>query len=362
MARVVEIDPLRDPRWDAFVSERPESNLYHAGLWARVLGGAYGARPRYLAIEGPGGAIEGALPLAASWGIMNRRRLRSLPYLGSPSPLAADEDGKRSLLEAACRLADRSGARLLTIQSREPGHEVLEPELTVALVNHAFIAPLGDDADELRRGWKKTSNNLWRSLKKAEQRVSVRVGETAADLRAFYGLYLETMRRHRSLPHPYRFFALARDALSERGAYRLLVAEHEGQPIAAGVFYAWRGTLDLAYNASSERHLDLRPNHAIYWEAIRWGIEHGQRLYNMGPAPPDGSLARFKRQWGGEPHPRFHLEYRPGSNGDAVAGLRAAATRMDAGAEAHESRLSRVWGRAPLAATRAAGELVYRFL
>lgn len=361
MRRVVQIDPVRDARWDDFIRSREEANPYHLGLWARVLGGAFGARPRYLIIEGSGGEVEGALPLVFTWGAINRGRLRSLPFLGSPSAMAADSDGKRLLLEAACALAERSGARVLALTAREDGHERLAPKLSLIRVDHAYVAPLTENADELRRSWKKTSNNLWRSLKKAEQRVHIRVGEGDADLRAFYGLYLETMRRHRSLPLPLRFFQLARDELSAMGAYRLLLAEHEGEVVGAGVFYAVNGSLDLAYNASAERHLDLRPNHAIYWAAIRWGIDNGMLVYNMGAAPVDGSLARFKSQWGGVPEARYHLEYRPGdADATAADAARQAATRLDAGADMHESTVSRLWGSAPLPATRVAGELIFR--
>src|SRR5256885_15608660 len=119
-----------------------------------------------------------------------------------------------------------------------------------------FVAPLSDDADEMRAGWKRTSNNLWRSLKKADQAgVSVREGTSDGDLRLFYELYLETMRRHRSLPRSLRMLLMARQELEPMGAYRLLLAEHEGEVAAGGVFHIWGDTIDLVYNASAERHL-----------------------------------------------------------------------------------------------------------
>ena len=74
-----------------------------------------------------------------------------------------------------------------------------------------------------------------------------------------------------------RLFRLTRDLLSPKGCYKLVVAEHEGEVVAGGTFNMFNKTIDLVYNASSTAHLDLRPNHAVYWYAIRWGIENGYR-------------------------------------------------------------------------------------
>jgi predicted N-acyltransferase len=297
--------------------------------------------------------------MMSSWGVVTRRRLRSLPAVGSVDPIARSEEGRRALLSAACELALESGARSFTLNARAASFELLEPRLRVGRHFATLIAPLGDDPERLRAGWKKSANNLWRSLRKAEQAgVSVREGTSERDLRRFYAMYCETMRKHRSLPRSYTLLALARSALSERGLYRLLLAEHEGEVIAGGVFCVWRDTIDLMFNASSERHLALRPNHAVYWSAIRWAIENGCRHYNMGEASVDSSLGRFKAQWGGEPVERFRYDFIPRDRSDTAGALRRTSNRLD---QARESTLSRVWGRTPLFGTRIAGQLVYRF-
>jgi hypothetical protein len=358
-AVVAEIDPLRDPRWDEFVWAHDASSIYHLGMWSHILRSAYGFTGAYLALEA-GGRLEGVLPLMSTRGLVTGRRLRSLPTVGSVDPLARSQEGKRALLEAACAMALERGARSWTLRARQPGYEMLEPRLRVS-GSKTFIAPLPDDPDALRASWKKSANNLWRSLKKADEAgVSVREGTSERDLRRFYAMYCETMRRHRSLPRSFRMLSLAQRSLSSLGLYRLLLAEHEREVVAGAVFFVWRDTVDLVFNASSERHLQLRPNHAVYWSAIRWAIENGYRRYNMGDAPIEGSLGRFKAQWGGEPVDRFRYDFTPGERAGAAEAMRRASTRLDAG-EGRESLLSRAWGHAPLIATRLAGQLVYRF-
>jgi lipid II:glycine glycyltransferase (peptidoglycan interpeptide bridge formation enzyme) len=250
-----------------------------------------------------------------------------------------------------------------TLHSRLGGYERLTNEIRATSSSVTWIAPLQGDPDELRRGWKKTRNNLWRSLQKADRAgVTVRESSTDADLRRFYHLYEQNVRHHRSLPHSFRFFAAMRDALGPPGVVRLIVAEHDGDVIAGALLNTFKDRIDLAYVAGSLSRLDVRPNHAVYWHAIRWGIENGYRWYNMGQAPPEGSLAAFKRQWGGEPFDRFRFDYVPGSGSatGAVETLRGVSSRLDA-ADPSESLPSRAWGRMPLPVIRLAGELVYRW-
>ena len=359
--RVAVVDAANDPRWDAFVRDHPEAGAYHLAAWARVLRDAYGYSPRYLALE-EDGRIEGVLPVMASRGVVTGRRLRSLPALGSVGPLATSSDGYRELLEAACRMTDGWSARSWTLHARQGGYERLVPELRLMSSFKTWIAPLPDDADALRASWKKTQNNLWRGLKKADKAgVTVRESTSDEDLRGFYRLYEENVRRHRSLPRSLRLFKATRDHLLRDGVYKLLVAEHDGVIVAGATLNTFGTNIDLAYNASSHQHLDLRPNHAVYWHAIRWGIENGYRTYTMGQAPEGGSLARFKAQWGGEPVDRFRYDYRPGQEAAPTAAdsLRKASVELDVG-EREESRVARLWSQAPLPLLRAAGELAYR--
>ena len=64
-----------------------------------------------------------------------------------------------------------------------------------------WVVELPEDLEALRAGWRKTSNNLFRSLKKADAAgLAFREGDSTRDLRSFHRLYVATMRGHRSLP------------------------------------------------------------------------------------------------------------------------------------------------------------------
>ena len=294
-------------------------------------------------------------------GLVTGSRLRTLPVVPPAGPLAVDDDAARALLEGACRLTDE-GARIWTLHTREGGCDRLVPALRPVPKHPTFVLDLPADPDELRRGWKKTSNNLFRNLRKADQAgVSVREGRDESDLRAFYALYLRTMRRRTTLPRPYRQLREDRRLLGPRGAFRLFVAEHEGDIVAAGVFHAFGDTVDLLYNGSDDARLDVRPNHALYWHAIRWAAEAGHTHLDFGHARPDSSLARFKAQWSAEEVPEYRYDYVPGAEGAPAPGSATSGSRPLHG-RGRQGPLERIWPRLPLAATRLVGGFAYRYV
>jgi hypothetical protein len=360
----VEIDPLTDARYEAFVAGHERATAYHSGAWARILSSAYGFRPEYLAIDGQSGELEGVMPLMYTRGVISGKRLRGLPVVPPAGPLGVTADREAALVEAACRAADRRGARLM-FATRTGGYEQAVPGLSGRAKHPTWVTPLGDDADELRRSWKKGSNNLFRNIAKAEKLgVTVREGTGEADLRAFYLLYLETMRRHRSLPRAWRQLALDQRLLGPRGEFRLFLAEHEGRVVAAAVFHAFAGAVDLLYNGSATSERDLRANFALYWHALRWAIESGHRHFDWGEAQEGGSLSRFKAQWSAEPVREYVYEYAPGADtGPSRADrLRNQHDALDVPGELsrRERLIDGAWERAPLRLTQTAGALVYR--
>jgi GNAT acetyltransferase-like protein len=358
-ATVTPVDPVEDPRWDQFVRAHPDATAYHLGAWARVLNAAYGFKPAYVALVAPDGELHGALPLMRTRGVATGRRLRSLPVVPPADPIATSDEGVRALIEAACAMTD-DRAKVWTLHARRGDCEELVPELRRLPRHPSWILELPPDLDEMRRGWKKTSNNLFRNLKKAEKAgVTVREGRDEADLKSFYGLYLRTMRRLFTVPRPYRQLAEDRRLLGPDGTFRLFLAEYEGDVVAAGVFHAMGDTVDLLYNGSDDARLDVRPNHALYWHALNWAAESGHRLFDFGQGHPEMSLARFKMQWGAEEVPEHRYDYVPG----ATAGAEPAeprAHRLDGAGE--PGRLERAWTRVPLPLTRVAARVAYRYL
>jgi hypothetical protein len=304
------------------------------------------------------------LPLMASRGVASGTRLRSLPVVPHSGPVGTSVEAEAALIGAACRLADERGATV-TINSRTAGYGDHLPELRVATKNPTWITPMPADADEMRRGWKKTSNNLFRSIAKAEKAgVRVREGSGREDLRTFYDLYLATMRRHRSLPRAWKQMTLDQSILGPSGVFRLFIAEHESRPVAAAIFHAYRDTVDLLYNGSDESARDLRPNFALYWHAMSWAIENGFRRFDWGEAQEGGPLSRFKAQWSAEAVADYRYDHH-GAGHETRTRAESLRRRHDTfdtpGERSRRQRvMDAVWEHTPLAVTRVAGSVVYR--
>ena len=355
MPLVREVDPLIDPRWDAYVRAHGAATLYHLGAWAAILRGAYGFRPHYLASE-EAGRLTGVLPLMRKKGIVSDARLRSIPVFSYGGPLGDAPGDESALLDAARSLTERNGVKGLSINT---GVRHLEAEgFDDEEILPRWVVALPDDLDGLRESWRKTSNNLYRSLRKADRsELGFRAVDSDRDMRSLHRLYVRTMRGHRSLPRTFRQLRLERDLL---GAHmKMFIVDHDGADVAAGVYHVFGDTIELIYNGSHERSLEMRPNHALYWGVMRWAQEHGLRKIDLGGAYADTPLARFKQQWGAEPQPRFRLNHRAGgeiTRAESIASI-------GYGAEGSERRVvDFAWRHVPLAALRAGAHVAYRYV
>ena len=356
---VITIDPATDPRWDRYVERHPDACAYHLGDWERVLRGAYGFKPLYLAVVGGGGGLAGALPTMSSAGLVTGRRLRSLPVVPPVDPLGSSDDDVHALISAACDAADERRSAWV-MHARGPAYADLVPRVTRDVSGHpTWILRLPRDPDELMQSWKRSSNNLYRSIRKTfKNGVTIREASSAQDLKRLYRLYVVTLRRHHALPRAYRQFVLDWQLLGPRGAAKIFLAEHDGRLIAGALFHGFGRDADLLYNGSDPAYFDLRPNHALYWRAINWAIEEGREQFDFGQARPDHSLARFKAQWGTEPVTEFRYDYPPKATRADVLRRSSDARRSDRRGDA----IRAAWERTPAPLLRAAGTIAYRFL
>jgi hypothetical protein len=356
--RVAEIDPGSDPRWDAFVHPHPRATANHLGAWAAILAAAYGFKPTYLALEDDSGAVVGVMPLVYARGVLSGPRMNSMPALRWAGPLAATREQEAKLLTASCELVSTGKARRLTTVTMTGGYDGLVAGLGPQPASPTWRLTLPTDAAEYRRNLKKRSKGCFYDVKKAwASGLTVREARSTTDLRTFYRFYLQTMRRHRALPRTLKQMSLTSELLGPR-IVRLFVAELEGTPVAGLLCHFFNGMVEVMYNASDERYLDMHPNHALYDHAITTAIEAGLDHFDFGGAWPDESLASFKRRWGSEPVERFGYAYpADGESEPSPPALGRAQSTFESG-----RMLSWIWNRVPLGITRLVGELAWRYV
>ncbi|MDQ4102913.1 MAG: hypothetical protein M3186_04105, partial [Actinomycetota bacterium] len=106
------------------------------------------------------------------------------------------------------------------------------------------------------------------------------------------------------------------------------------------------------FGASLHGHLALRPNDAIFWAGIRWGVQRGARLLDWGLSDLDQpGLIAYKRKWATEERQIVTLR----------AGGEQARSYPEAGLMLGELTRLFTEDSVPDDVTRQAGALLYRY-
>jgi hypothetical protein len=366
VARVREVDPHSDPRWDEFVAAHPDGIVYQHSAWLRCLEAEYGRPSTGLCCEDAGGQVVGLMPVVATRGVplLGRSallgpRVSSLPRTPLAGPLALDRDGTAALVGAAIALARRRGRGQLQIKRAASDLDGIQADLVGAPWRTSYVVSLPDDPERLRFGNSRNHSRIkWAVNKARGEGVEVREASTLADVEAWYRLYLETMRDVLVPPRPLRLFACMWRELVPRGLMTLYLAERQeaggAQPtlIGGSIVLGLGRTAFYAFNGRRSSALPLRPNEVIQWSAIHDACRRGFDRYDLGEVTGGNvGLADFKRKWGGD-EVRLHRYYDHPVDPDASSGPSGVVRRAG----------EKVWARAPLPLIRMAGDLAYRWL
>jgi CelD/BcsL family acetyltransferase involved in cellulose biosynthesis len=353
-ARVVTIEPRHDGRWEQFVTAHPQALVYHLPAWLRVLRRAFSYPDTILAVEGEDGRLRGVLPLLHKRGVHRGRVLSSLPHTPVAGPIALDSDAAALLMRAAVAQAQQASSRLQLKLDGEPVG--MAADLRCVPWRWAYVRDLPSDPEALRFGSARNHARIkWAAGKAARAGVRLRDADSEADLRGWYGLYLDTMRERVVPPLPYRFFRAMWHELHPPGYLRLVLAERQahgaGRLLAGSVFLGFGETLFYAFNGRRRSGLALRPNDAIHWHVMRQACAAGFRRYDFGEvADENEGLAEFKAKWGTTPRQLYRLYYPAPHDIDAGSGRRI------------PGPVQTVWRRLPLRATEVLGHALYRWL
>ena len=107
------------------------------------------------------------LPLLYKKGLVSDARVRSLPVFPAGGPLADTAEQEVALVRAACDSARGDASALAVISPVD--YSAALPDFVTDSLPPRWVLGISGDLDELRAGWRKTSNNLFRSLKKADK-------------------------------------------------------------------------------------------------------------------------------------------------------------------------------------------------
>ncbi|MCA1651270.1 MAG: GNAT family N-acetyltransferase [Acidobacteria bacterium] len=120
-------------------------------------------------------------------------------------------------------------------------------------------------------------------------------------LGAFYPVFAENMRDLGTPVYGRRFFE---QILAHVGTdARVFVVTLERKPVAASITIGYRGKLEVPWSSSLKQYRMLNANTLLYWEMLKWAIEHRFHTFDFGRSTPNDGPYQFKAQWKAQPHP-----------------------------------------------------------
>jgi CelD/BcsL family acetyltransferase involved in cellulose biosynthesis len=289
---VLSVDPVADPLWRRLATG-PAASLFTSPPWIAAVCRTYGFTPEARVAVDPSGVPIGGL----AWvGVDDPRghRLLSLPFSDRADPLVADRPTWDAVSAGLT-----SGEPPFTLRCLDDSPAVGDPNLRTVGEAAWHGTPLGPDLDldELRKRLGGTSR---RNIAAAERAgVSVEIRDDLEAVQIMHGLHVRLRKdKYRLLAQPVGFFERIWAEFTGDGGCVTLLARAGGEVVAAALFLEWDGVLYYKFGASAGEHLHLRPNDAIYWTALRRGIERGLRLVDWGLSDLDQpGLVAFKRKW-----------------------------------------------------------------
>lgn len=288
--------PLNSEIWNKFILQQPNVNIFHHPSWIEFLVECYGYTPYLLTSLVENGKMQGGIPMMEINSWLTGRRMISLPFSDSCSPMAVDEKNLDKLILDLQQWRRQKG--LSELQIRWPLSTRIDAYSGESFYQH--FTYLNDDPAKVFRMFSKAQ--VQRHIRQSEKLgVVIKRGETLEDMYLFYNLHLRTRRRLGVPVQPIRFFRILWERLISQGLGFILLAYQEQQLLAGAVFLHFNETLTYKFGASDPKFWKFRPNDAIFWNAICWGCENGYKLFDWGRTDIDNDgLRDFKRGWGSE--------------------------------------------------------------
>jgi CelD/BcsL family acetyltransferase involved in cellulose biosynthesis len=337
-------DPRRDPRWRR-LALGTHGSVFTSPPWIDAVCATYGFTPASSILLGWNGEPRAGLAWVPISDIRGDR-LSSLPFSDRAEPLIDDPIDWKALVEGVI-----TAAAPLTLRCFDSAVPVGDPRFEQVATAAWHGTPLHGSVEEIRQ---RLSQHARRNIAISE-RAGVRVeAHTGLDaVRRFHGLHVSLRKRkYRLLAQPCELFEHIWEAFSPDDAIVTMLAHADDELIAGAVFLTWGDVLYYKFGASRHEHLALRPNDAIFWAGIRWGVERSAQLVDWGLSDLDQpGLIAYKRKWATEQRTIVTLR----------AGGEQARGSSEAGRMLGELTRLLTEDAVPDEVTRQAGALLYRY-
>lgn len=290
------VNPLSDHRWDRFLSDHPNSSVFHSSAWIKSLHLTYGYDVILLTTCPPEAELRNGILLCHVASCLTGRRLVSLPFSDHCEVLTGQESDVASFHAALTE--ELRGKRLRYIELR-PVRPLASFGDAVQGSQYCFHRlDLAPSLDSIFSKFHRDS--IQRKIRRAEREwLSYEEGSSDALLSAFLRLRLLTQRRHLAPPQPKVWF---RHLVENFGKHlKIRVAFKDNRAIAAILTLRHKDTMVYKYGCSDERYHSLGGMHLLLWRSIQEAKQMGLALFDLGRSDwTNPGLITFKDRWGAQ--------------------------------------------------------------
>jgi len=309
--------------WDALVIDHPHGHVLQSWAWGE-LKGRFGWQPVRVAATDGQSTAAAQLLIRPLYGL-------AVAYVPRGPLFAGDDLVNQALIQTLRRIARRRRAAFLRLEPNMFEGSLPANQLHSFLqVNRLLPAEPLQPRSTIQLNLQPEPSALFAAFSKGHRAdvrraerngVTVRVGSTAADLDQFYAIMQATSSRQNFGIHGRTYYEAVWHLFGD--AARLLLAEQQGQPLAAFLILGWGSTAHYMYSGSTEDGLKQGANHLLQWHALQWARERGCTTYDFWGIPdafgqmahtsaaelaeleqaakqhPLYGVYRFKKGWGG---------------------------------------------------------------
>jgi serine/alanine adding enzyme len=285
-------NPHEGAMWDHFVLSHPHASGYHTLAWRGVISKVFGHRTYYLMARDEGGMVQGVLPLVLTKSPMFGCFLTSMAFFNYGGVLADRAEVRLALQAEAAKTAKHVGAAHIELRQAEP----IETDWPGRTRKVSMRLALPTDYDTLLKAFPSKLRSQIRRAQKGGMESRIGGEELLED---FYRVFARCMRDLGTPVYEKGFFQSIIETFPKE--VRLCVVSLKGAPLAAGLLYGFRSTLEIPWAASDKRFNRLAPNMLLYSTTLEFACRNGFKEFDFGRSSVDSGTYRFKEQWGAKP-------------------------------------------------------------
>lgn len=298
------VNPTTIPGWDNLLLSTHGCSFFHSSKWAQTLSEAYGYTPRYFTIMRDE-RLFALVPMMEISSIFTGRKGVSLPFTDYCDPIVHESISFQELLYSIMAYGRQERWRSFEVR----GGQHLLPFGAVASATYLrHLLNLTNSSEGIFRAFRKGTKSAVKKAEKAGLKIRIECSEKA--IMEFYELNCITRKFHGLPPQPKSFFKSIHRHVLQEGSGIVILASHEGNNIAGGVFFHFADEAIYKYGASRREYQDLRATNLIIWNSISYYLHKGYRKFCFGRTEPDNEGLRiFKNGWGTQEHSISYFKY-----------------------------------------------------